>query len=289
MRSILIWGNTTKDNILPVAKKVIRIVEDAGLSYRLNPELAALLGQSNKVNEDGISHKLLIVLGGDGTLLEAARHNIDLPVVGINLGHLGFLTQLVPSDIEAVLPSILHDNFGVDKRLTLAFCVDGKDSGIIAMNDVVIDKGSNPRPMEVTTYVSGLFLSRFFADGVIIATPTGSTAYSMSAGGAIVSPGTSAMLLSPICPHTLSVRPIVISADETIEIAIGFRSIKNKKGNLTIDGQLSYELFEGQKVKLSRSQKSLNLIECGGYNFYHILREKLHWGTPPESVGGGRR
>ena len=289
MRNVLIWGNTTKDNILPVAKKVIRIVEDAGFSYRLNPELAALLGQSNKVDEDGISHKLVIVLGGDGTLLEAARHNIDLPVVGINLGHLGFLTQLVPSDIEAVLPSILHDNFGVDRRLTLAFCVDGKDSGIVAMNDVVIDKGSNPRPMEVTTYVSGLFLSRFFADGVIIATPTGSTAYSMSAGGAIVSPGTSAMLLSPICPHTLSVRPIVISADETIEIAIGFRSIKNKKGNLTIDGQLSYELFEGQKVKLSRSQKSLNLIECSGYNFYHILREKLHWGTPPESVEGGRR
>ncbi len=289
MRNVLIWGNTTKDNILPVAKKVIRIVEDAGFSYRLNPELAALLEQSNKVDEDGISHKLLIVLGGDGTLLEAARHNIDLPVAGINLGHHGFLTQLVPSDIEAVLPSILHDNFGVDKRLTLAFCVDGKDSGIVAMNDVVIDKGSNPRPMEVTTYVSGLFLSRFFADGVIIATPTGSTAYSMSAGGAIVSPGTSAMLLSPICPHTLSVRPIVISADETIEIAIGFRSIKNKKGNLTIDGQLSYELFEGQKVKLSRSQKSLNLIECSGYNFYHILREKLHWGTPPESVEGGRR
>ena len=288
MESVLVWGNTTKDNILPVAKKVISIVGRAGFSYRLNAELATLLGQSNKVNEEGVSHKLLIVLGGDGTLLEAARHNIDLPIVGINLGHLGFLTQLVPSDIETVLPSVLRDDFDVDRRLTLAFCVDGKDSGVIAMNDVVIDKGAAPRPMEITTYISGLFLSRFFADGAIVATPTGSTAYSMSAGGAIVSPSASAMLLSPICAHTLSIRPVVVSADETIEIAISFRSVKEKKGNLTVDGQLSYELFEGQRVRVSRSQKTLNLIKCGGYNFYHILREKFHWGTPPESIDGGR-
>lgn len=224
---------------------------------------------------------LAIVVGGDGTLLNAARslaaHRIAL--VGINLGRLGFLTDISPDDIEERLGEILAGHYREDHRFLLHCSIlrDGEQiSESDAFNDVVVHKWEVARMLEVETYVDGRFLTRMRADGLIVSTPTGSTAYALSGGGPILEPGLDAIILVPICPHTLSNRPIVIHGGSLIEVVVGGST--NSHAQVTCDGQINLGLISGDRIRIRKKEQGIRLIHPADYDHFHTLRAKLNWG-----------
>ncbi len=224
---------------------------------------------------------LIVVLGGDGTMLGAARlvGMQPIPVLGVNLGWLGYLTEFTRAELLPVLAELLERGYEVDKRMLLDVQVV-RDGQIIAqqraLNDAVINKALPARMIELECYVNELFVNSFRADGMIVATPTGSTAYSLSAGGPIVHPSMAAMLLTPICPHLLSNRPVVLPGDSVVELAF-----KRADGELilTVDGQVGVELQLNDRVLLRRSATTFDLVRPKNRNYFEVLRTKLKWGT----------
>jgi NAD+ kinase len=224
---------------------------------------------------------LIVVLGGDGTMLGAARlvGARPIPVLGVNLGWLGYLTEFTRAELLPVLNELLEQGFEVDQRMLLDVQVV-RDGQVIAeqraLNDAVINKAVPARMIELECYVNELFVNSFRADGMIVATPTGSTAYSLSAGGPIVHPSMTAMLLTPICPHLLSNRPVVLPGDSVVELAF-----KRADGELmlTVDGQVGVELQLDDRVLLRRSETTFDLVRPKNRNYFEVLRTKLKWGT----------
>lgn len=218
----------------------------------------------------------LIVLGGDGTLIHTSRWAAlyGIPVLGINFGQLGFLTEIEVGEIFPALEQLLAGNFGVENRMMLQAQVmrDGAlIDGSIALNDVVISKGAFARLINLETYLNGELIKAFRADGLIIATPTGSTAYSLSAGGPIVPPWLEVILYTPICPHSLSSRPLVLDPDGEIKVRI-----KSKNDVMvTLDGQHGVQLQQGDQVIVRRSPVIARMIKLGNRNFFSILQMKL--------------
>jgi NAD+ kinase len=234
---------------------------------------------------------LMVALGGDGTLLRASRlvAGLDVPVLGVNLGQLGFLTAATEGELEAALERILARQFLLDRRFTLKGRVldaNGREQGTLhALNDFVLHQVGMARVTRLTLNVSGSGaeeeLGSFTADGVILSTPTGSTAYSLSAGGPIIDPRMECMVLTPICPHTLAVRPLVIPADERITV----RSLDRKVGLvLTIDGQEGRDVEEGGAVVVEKGDVVIPLVRFPGQTFFSTLRRKLNWATRPGSA-----
>lgn len=231
---------------------------------------------------DSISGRidLAIVIGGDGTLLHVARKmsGIDVPLIGINLGRLGFLTDIPADDMEAEVGRILDGEYEAEERFMLHAEVmrGGKIvHAANAFNDVIIGKGELSRLIGFETYQDGEFVNSMRADGIIIATPTGSTAYALSAGGPILHPGLGAMVLVPICPHTLSDRPIAVSSDTVIEVVL---TEGNRNAHATFDGQEMFALHEGDHVFIRRAETPVRLIHPSGRSHYDVLRAKLNWG-----------
>ena len=229
---------------------------------------------------------LAIVVGGDGTLLHAAHSLIrdDIALLGINLGHLGFLVEISPHEIEKRLDQILTGNYIEEQRFVLQASLVRDEKTIntsIAVNDVVVHAMQMVRMIEIETRVNEHHLNTLRADGYIVATPTGSTAYALSGGGPILNPNIDAIVLVPICPHTLSNRPIVINADSQVEI---FLPRQNRYTALaSIDGQINMDFAPGDRLKIEKSQFTLRLIQPENYNYFDVLREKLRWSTPPNS------
>lgn len=224
---------------------------------------------------------LIVVLGGDGTMLGAARlvGARPIPVLGVNLGWLGYLTEFTRAELLPVLAELLEQGFEVDQRMLLDVQVVRAGQIIAeqrALNDAVINKAVPARMIELECYVNELFVNSFRADGMIVATPTGSTAYSLSAGGPIVHPSMEAMLLTPICPHLLSNRPVVVPGDSVVELAF-----KRADGELmlTVDGQVGVELQLDDRVVLRRSETTFDLVRPKNRNYFEVLRTKLKWGT----------
>ncbi len=224
---------------------------------------------------------LIVVLGGDGTMLGASRlvGTQPIPVLGVNLGWLGYLTEFTCAELLPVLDELLERGYEVDERMLLDVQVV-RDGHIIAqqraLNDAVINKAVPARMIELECYVNELFVNSFRADGMIVATPTGSTAYSLSAGGPIVHPSMAAMLLTPICPHLLSNRPVVLPGDSVVELVF-----KRADGELrlTVDGQVGVELQLNDRVLLRRSATTFDLVRPKNRNYFEVLRTKLKWGT----------
>jgi len=229
---------------------------------------------------------MIIALGGDGTLLAAARAVGDrgTPILGVNLGRLGFLTELKPKEIFPTLERIWQGNYSLEERMVLQVIISSQPEAptFYALNDLVIDKGSFSRVIQLETFINGESLSTFSADGLIISTPTGSTAYSLSAGGPIINPQMEAIIITPICPHSLSVRPMVISQGETFEVAV---YSDHNSAMLTIDGQVGYELSSGDRVRTAKVDHKITLVHSTGQSFYQVLREKLKWGLEPGFEG----
>lgn len=222
---------------------------------------------------------LIISLGGDGTLLRAARLAAaeDLPVFGVNLGGLGFLTQIGINDLEKSLEKLYQGRYFLDERMMLNCTVKRREEEIVkftALNDVVIGKGAFARIICLATYVNNDYVITYSADGLVVSTPTGSTAYSLSAGGPILNPNINSIILTPICPHTLSARPLIISENDQVKIKL---ESSEEKVMVTIDGQEGFVLKPKDEVIIKKSDHKARLITFKEKSFYAILREKLRW------------
>jgi NAD+ kinase len=247
-----------------------------------NPDIAENLG-ARPVAEAAIAAEadLIIAVGGDGTMLYAAQiaRYLDVPLLGVNRGRLGFLTDVLPTEMLASLDRILQGEFSRESRLLLDACIESRQKRkyfATALNDVVLQRCEGGRLLNFETRIAGRPLNSHAGDGLIVATPTGSTAYSLSCGGPILEPNLNAVVIVPICPHTLSDRPIVIPADLPIEVALHAHG--NIKAEVAVDGITLGQLGPDDRLTVTRSSQKITLIHPPGYDFYEILRSKLHWG-----------
>lgn len=227
---------------------------------------------------------LAIVVGGDGTLLKAGRLLADknIPVIGINLGRLGFLVDISPDEIPEQLSAMLAGKYTLETRSLLhAEVYRGNETlgESVAFNDVVIHVRNDIRMIEFTTHIDDVFVNTQRADGIVVATPTGSTAYSLSSGGPILHPGLDAVVLVPICPHTLSNRPIVVSNQSCINITMG--ESRDVEARVSFDGQANIELKAGDRVLIRPESHKLQLMHPTNYDYFRILRNKLGWSVRP--------
>ena len=241
-----------------------------------------LSAQSNIVSRDELGNRcdIVITLGGDGTMLNAARSlaDKDVPLIGINIGRLGFLADVSPGEIDTVLDDILSGKHIKEERFLLEANVKRNDKVIFsgdALNDVVVHVRDVARMIEFETRVNDQFVNHQRADGLIISTPTGSTAYALSSGGPILQANLDAITLVPICPHTLSSRPLVINASSEVDILIS--ETKQAIAQVTCDGQTSFDVDIGDHITIKRKQHTIILLHPQGHNNFDILRAKLHW------------
>ena len=234
--------------------------------------------------EIGNVSDLIIVIGGDGTFLDAASSLVsaDVPLIGINVGRLGFLVDVSPDNLDGSLEKIFSGDYSKEERFLLQAEVFRNEQSIFsanALNDVVIHHRDVAQMMEFETRINGTFVNHQRADGLIIATPTGSTAYALSSGGPLLHPTLNAIALVPISPHTLSNRPIVVNYDSEIEVLI--YETKQAIGRVSCDGKRSYDLIKDDIIRIKRHSHLISLLHPPGYNHYHTLREKLHWSENP--------
>jgi NAD+ kinase len=287
-RRIGVAGNPRHDSIRSILDEVRTAADDNGAEVLVEEQLSSIAPGCSTFRPEDID--LLITLGGDGTLLRGARlvAQEQTPVLGVNLGHLGFLTSVALDDLDDALPALFRGEYWLDIRCTLDVRVTGNnnDASFIALNDAVLHKGGFARVIRLAVHVGPDHqeIGTYTADGIILATPTGSTAYSLSAGGPIVVPSLDCILATPICPHTLVVRPLVLPMDMEITVTpqAGIDEVI-----LTVDGQDGAELHPGDKLIVRRGGTAVRLIRFGGQNFFATLRRKLHWGL--EHSERGRR
>ena len=223
---------------------------------------------------------LLVAVGGDGTMLHAARMAAaqDVPVLGVNRGRLGFLADIGPDRMLESVDDALEGRCQVETRMLLeaSLQVGGRRVGCVALNDVVVAKGESGRMHDLRTWLDGAYVNTHGGDGFIVSTSTGSTAYALSCGGPIVHPGLAAIVLVPICPHTLSDRPIVVGADSVVEIEIADRH--ETRAMVVCDGMVLSELEPGERLRVARAPQQATLLHPPGHDYYRILRSKLNWG-----------
>ena len=229
----------------------------------------------------GSEINLAIIVGGDGTLLNVARelapHHV--PLIGVNLGRLGFLTDIQAEHMTMEIGKILDGDYQTESRLLLHAEVMRKGRIVqtaSALNDVIVSKGELARMIEFETYLDGEFVHSIRGDGIIVASPTGSTAYALSSGGPILHPTLDAIAVVPICPHTLSNRPIIVSSDSIVEILVS--RIGDQHAHATFDGQSTYMLEDGDRVYVRRSEHEVELLHPSGRSHFEVMRIKLHWG-----------
>ncbi len=271
-------------SVVPDLKAVVELLLARGCQLSYGPNTASLL----EISDQGQAHEelgktvdLLIVLGGDGTLLNTARStaDADTPILGINRGRLGFLVDISPADIEQHLNDVLDGHFQDEHRFLIHADLtrngETRSAGL-AFNDVVIHKTDVARMIEIRTQVDGQFVNQHRADGILVSSPTGSTAYALSCGGPLLHPSLEALALVPICPHTLSDRPIVVGSSAIIDMEIS--DPNERHAQLTLDGQLMINLQGGDIITVSRQPGHVRLIHPAGYDYFNILRAKLNWG-----------
>lgn len=282
MRTIGISAKITSRTALDFAANVIADLRKRGIEVCLDFATADKLndrGPCVAKGDLGRHSELLITFGGDGTLLSVARqapHGV--PILGVNMGTLGFLTEIRVEEFPKVLDSVLAGSFTTEARVTFDVVVrgDGREPRTYrVLNDATINKSALARIVEMRVTVSGLFVSTFRADGLIVATPTGSTAYNLSAGGPIIYPTMNAVVITPICPHMLSNRPIVLP--DTLDIEIGIAT-KNQEIFLTLDGQEGVPVSERDLVCVKKSAETVLLVQSPDKNYFDVLRNKLKWG-----------
>lgn len=223
---------------------------------------------------------LILVLGGDGTMIAAARMvgDTDVPVLGVNYGALGYLAEFRIEELYSALEAILAGNYRLDKRLMLAVELRRGDQQITrnrVLNDVVINKSALARIIHIEAYLNQQFVNSFRADGLIVSTPTGSTAYNLSAGGPVIYPSMNAIVITPICPFTLSNRPIVVPDESQIELRL---KTQHEDVALTLDGQVGFPLKVEDLVVIRKSRTTFNLVQPMNRNYFEVLRDKLRWG-----------
>ncbi len=264
-------------NIEKILDELINYFKERKIEYLLEDEAARKLKEKRGISREKLPEKvdLVIVLGGDGTLLSIAHlaAQKDVPVLGVNLGSLGFLTEVPLDEMYLTLDSFLG---GEEKIISPRRMLEASFKGRIyyCLNDVVINKGALARMIQCAIWIDDKEIATLRADGLIISTPTGSTAYSLAAGGPIIQPYIPAIIIAPICPHTLSFRPMVISSDSRIKVQL----LTGEEVYLTLDGQRGDSLAENDEVEVKRSDLELRLISSPKRNYFDLVHEKLGWG-----------
>lgn len=267
---IALFPNLRKPGAVDIAREVVKFLRVRSVSLVAPAETAEALG----VNAYGLEARpdLAITLGGDGTMLRVAHEHPELscPILGINLGHLGFMAAIPKEELHSALEGVLDGNYTVEKRLTID--VDGGKT--FAVNDVVIHRSPNPALVELSVWVDGSWVNSFLADGLILSTPGGSTAYNLAAGGPIVVPGIDAVVLTPICPHTISNRPILLPARSKIEVSV---TRARAPADVAVDGIPYHPLEQDARLTLAPSTRTFNLVALPDRDYYSTLRSKLSW------------
>ncbi len=284
MKSFGLVVNLNKKGSHEVAGKIVHWLEQRGCEVLISEETADPLGFSNL----GVSHEkmvnsaeCMIVLGGDGTLLRTARKVAlkGLPIFGVNLGNIGFLTEVDTPDLLHSLENLLQDKYYVEERMMLEASIyrqGNQVESLVCLNDAVITKDALARIIDIETYVDDEYLTTFKADGLIFSTPTGSTGYSLAAGGPLIYPSLPNIIVTPICPHTLTNRPIILP--ERAEIRARLKS-KEEKVILTLDGQVGFPLEYDDEMIIRKSSRITNIIKSSSRGYFEILRTKLKWGA----------
>jgi NAD+ kinase len=288
MKRIGIIAKKNKPEAVAIANKLMAWLRSKKIEIYIEEEMGQLLlpappGPSLKtIKRETIptEMEMIIVLGGDGTLLSVARQvwNKNIPILGVNLGGLGFLTEITMDELYRVLERVIQDDFEINEREVLNAAVIRRGERIAeftVLNDAVINKGALARIIDLETTINGEYLSTFRSDGLIISTPTGSTAYNLSAGGPIVYPSLHTIIITPICPHTLTIRPIIIPDDVKIRALLKSRS---EEVLLTLDGQQGFTLEFEDVVEVGKAEGHILLIKSPYRHYFELLREKLKWG-----------
>jgi NAD+ kinase len=282
LKSIGIFVKRHHQDAVRVAAQVAEWLRGRGIEVLADEALAAAVPAARSCPAEDIpdAADLLIVLGGDGTLLSVSRLVGDrcTPILGINLGSLGFLTEITRDEIIPVLEQLVAGELTVSERLRLDVIIRREGTEVAryrVLNDLVINKGALARIIDMEAWVDDTYLTTFKADGLIVATPTGSTAYNLAAGGPIISPALHCLVISPICPHMLTNRPIIVSDEAVIRIEVKFQ---NEEVAMTADGQIGMPLQGGDVVEIRRSPHPTMLVLSPTKDYFQILRTKLKWG-----------
>lgn len=273
MKTIGIAPHPNKPEAVQLAGEIADWLSSRGITPLISPDAS---------NENLASADLLVILGGDGSMLRwgrlAAPHGT--PMLGVNFGHYGFITEIEPEDLRSCLERVLAGDFTTSERVVLQATVIKNYNPVATyygLNDVVVSKGPLARMISLHTYVGGKFIVTYAADGIIIASPTGSTAYSLSAGGPVVHPDVNVLIITPVCPHTLNVRSLVVPDGETIKIAGQCRE-GEADTMLTIDGQLGQHLSCSDAVEVSKADFAARLVQFESQSFFDKLQTRLRWG-----------
>lgn len=281
IQSAAIICNIGKEGIEGYIRRLAEILYASNVEWFIEKGSAELIGMKGFERESAPDVDIAFVLGGDGTMLSTARaiREKEIPILGINLGRLGFLTELDADEIETAVPEIIEGKYFVDSRMMLDILMP--DNGIrrTALNEIVLDRGQSPRFVNLDIYVSGQLVAQVAADGLIVSTPTGSTAYNMSAGGAIMSPEMQAFQIITLSPYTLSIRPVVVGADEIIRVVYNCDS--REMPRVSIDGQLGLEMPSRGEIIVQRAIFSAHFVHYHDRSFYGVLHRKLGWALPP--------
>lgn len=285
MKHFLIFTNQHKDKDLLITNRIQKHLLEKGqkVSIRINTT-DFKMAETDQTIESELPKDVdcMLVLGGDGTVLQAAREvkTLHIPLIGVNLGTFGYMTQIELDNLEEALDRIIIDDYEQESRMMLngkAYLQDGDVKEGWALNDIVISRSGSLKIVMFRIYVNGQFLSDYSADGVIITTPTGSTGYNLSAGGPIVEPKANLIVLTPICPHTLNHRSIVLSPDDVIEIEVSEgRDGKIQTVEASFDATHSIELSTGDKIRIVKSQESAEFIQLNRESFLRILHKKMN-------------
>jgi len=283
VKSIAIVLNPEKDAAVEIARQTASLLMNQDVRVLADRTSADAMGMPDLSQSDEVlgESDFALVLGGDGTLLRAARMlaPYGVPMLGVRLGKFGFLTDLEPDGVQTALARVMEGNYKLEERMMLQTNVRRHGRLIrkwVALNDVVIAKGPLARMLLLGVHVADEYLSTYAADGLIIATPTGSTAYSLSAGGPLVTPDLKLIIVTPICPHTLSARSLIVSNHEHVKI-----SVETDPGDVvmaTVDGQVGMRLQRGDEVIVSEADIRAKLISLDGETFYSKVQTRLKWG-----------
>lgn len=282
LKKIGVFAKKNHPDVEQIASIIVKRFLAVGIEVLMEDSLAEQVGQVNGFSSEEIPAQvdLIIVLGGDGTLISVARliGEAQVPIVGVNLGQLGFLTEITREELPEMLDRLIAGDYRVSERMMIDAFIHREDRVVgkyTMLNDAVINKGALARIIDMETYVDGRHLSTYKADGLIVSTPTGSTGYSLAAGGPIIYPEINSLLITPICPHMLTNRPIIIWSRSVIEIEVKFQ---DDVVFFTADGQVGHKLLPGDRVEIRRSELRTRLVSSPSREYFQILRTKLSWG-----------
>jgi len=282
VKSFAIWANAEKKQVPALVQNTIKWANDNNLKVYLADRLKSIDITNNNISYFSTKNPpevdFLLCLGGDGTLISGVRifSNPSVPVLGVHLGGLGFLAQITPEVLIDKLESVKKEEFKIQDRLVLSAKISNNDNSFFAVNDFVVQNETSFRVTSLSLYIDNQHVSDYKSDGIIISTPTGSTAYSLSSGGPIVQPDVFSIVITPIAPHSLTSRPLVLPSDVEVEFRFNEESEDNLK--LIVDGQNIINFTKDSTVKLSQAKHHLRFITFTDYNYYETLKNKMIWG-----------